>query len=110
MAEEYYIADMRREFRGNPYVTFWRPKNNGYAYPLSWAGKYTEGTVAEGGSYYTTRDGRTLARCAVPVSMADKIATDPGPGMIDGNAGPVVVNNVENRRKLRRAAFLPQSN
>lgn len=109
MAEEYYIADMRRDFRGNPYVTFWRPDNAGYAYPLSWAGKYTERAVVEGGSYYTTRKGRSLVRFAVPVSAVDRIATDPGPGTIDGDAGPVIINSEKNRRVLRRAAFLPQS-
>lgn len=108
MAEEFYIADMRRGWRGNPYVTFWRPDNAGYAYPLSWAGRYSKETVVEGGDYYTEREGRSLQRFAVPVEVADKIATAPRPGMIDGDAGPVVINDETNRRKLRRAALLPQ--
>jgi hypothetical protein len=109
MEQEYYIADMRPEWRGNPYITFWRPKNAGYAYPLSWAGRYSAASVADGSGYYTTRTGRSLIRFAVLAEVADRIAIDPGPGMIEGNAGPVVINSVENRRRLRRTAFLPQS-
>jgi hypothetical protein len=105
MAQEYYIADMRPEWRTKPYVTFWRPKNAGYAFPLSWSGRYSEETVISGGDYYTERNGRSLIRFAVPIEAVDGLATSPRPGDIDGDAGPVVVNNDFNRRRLRKAAF-----
>ena len=102
---EFYIADMRKGWNGNPYVTFWRPENAGYAYPLPWSGKYSKETVIDGGGYYTQKDGRSLTRFAVPCEVVDAIAESPRPGMIDGDAGPVVFNTADNRRKLRRAAF-----
>ena len=108
MAQEYYIADMRPEWRGKPYITFWRPKDAGYAFPLPWSGRYSEETVISGGSYYTKREGRSLIRFAVPIEVVDGLATAPRPRDIDGDAGPVVVNNDFNRRKLRKAAFLHQ--
>lgn len=106
MPSEYYIADLRSNFSSNPYITFWRPENAGYAYPLSWAGKYTRDVVIEGGSYYTQRQGRSLIRFGVPCQAADKISEAPTAGHIDGNAGPVVRNTPKNRRKLRSAAFI----
>jgi len=104
-APEYYICDLRPEFRSNPFITFWRAKNSGYAYPLEWAGKYDAATVIEGGTYYTARHGRSLIRFAVPCAVADSIATKPPARMIDGDAGPVVINNATNRRILRAAAL-----
>lgn len=99
-----YIADLRREWMGNPYITFWRADNSGYAYPLSWSGKYDPETVAAGGSYYTTKHGRSLTRFAVPCPVADRLSVAPRPGTIDNDAGPVIENTPKNRRKLRRAA------
>jgi len=101
---EFYVVDMRPSFRDNPYVTFWRPKNAGYAYPLPWSGRYSAETIEAGAGYYAERDGRSLIRFAAPCDQVDKLGTDPGPGMIDGDVGPVIVNSVENRRRLRRMA------
>lgn len=39
---EFFIVDLRPEWRGNPYVTLWRPDDAGYAYPLPWAGRYSK--------------------------------------------------------------------
>ena len=102
--DRFYIADLRPSFRSDPYVTFWRRNNAGYAYPLSWAGQYDAETIARGGAYYMKKEGRALIRCAVPCAQIAALAIEPGPGMIDGNAGPVVQNTVANRRKLRRIA------
>jgi len=63
---EYYVADMRASWLRLRYVTFWRPDNKGYAYPLAWAGKYDRKTIINGGDYYTVRCGRELVRFAVP--------------------------------------------
>lgn len=106
MSEEFYICDLRKKWRGKWAITFWRPNDAGYAFPLSWAGRYTRQAVLDGGRYYTVREGRFLMRFAVPCSAADALAIHPPPGKIDGDAGPVVLNTSENRAKLRRAALL----
>ncbi|CEG08746.1 hypothetical protein BN961_02164 [Afipia felis] len=102
---EFYICDLRREFSGNPYITVWRPKNAGYAYPLPWAGKYSRAQVIDGGDYYTNRVGRSLVRFAIPCAVADKLGVQPAPKMVDGNVGPVLPNTAEVRSALRRAAL-----
>lgn len=108
MAEEkYLICDLRTEWDWRPYITFWRPNNANYAYPLSWAGDYTKATVDANAGYYTERDGRSLLRFAVPREVAESIAEAPEPGRIDGDTGPVVRNTGDNRRVLRKAAYVP---
>lgn len=106
MPGPFLICDLRAEWSWRPYVTFWRPNNANYAYPLSWAGDYTESQVIEGGRYYTTKEGgRSLIRFAVERRIAEAMATAPQRGHIDGDTGPVVLNTADNRRKLRAAAF-----
>jgi hypothetical protein len=34
-----------------------------------------------------------------------RLAEEPEPGRLEGGVGPVVVNNISNRRKLRAAAI-----
>jgi hypothetical protein len=109
MGEPLLICDLRPEWRGKPFITFWRPKNSNYAWPLSWAGDYTPEEVTKGGGYYTKRSGRFLIRFAVPRSVAEAISVPAPPRTIDGDAGPVVQNTPENRRALRRAAFIPEA-
>ena len=108
----FYICDLRPEWRRNWAVTFWRPDNAGYAYPLSWAGKYSAEKVKKGGSYYAKRSragdeaerpGKTLIRFPVPCEVAEAMAVASPPGKIDGDAGPVVMNNGKNRIALRKA-------
>lgn len=96
---EFYVADVRPEWRSNPYITFWRPKNCGYAYPLVWSGRYKQEELKPG--YHDRKEGRVFIRFAVPCSIVEAIGVAPGPGMIDGNAGPVVLNTAQNRRALR---------
>lgn len=110
MAEEpFVICDLRKEWSWRPYVTFWRPNNANYAYPLSWAGDYTKAEVDAQAVYYTEKEGRSLVRFAVPRAVAERLSESPAPGIIDGDTGPVVVQNPENLRKLRVAAYIPSS-
>ena len=104
MADEFFIVDLRREFRGKPYITFWRPKNANYAYPLPWSGRYLRADIDAAGGYYAAKEGRSLVRFAVPCEVAERLGSPPGPGMVDGDVGPVVVNNAANRKALREAA------
>ena len=102
-AGPFYICDLRPEWSKQWAVTFWRPANAGYAYPLSWSGKYDRETVMERGAYYHQREGGKLTRFPVPCSVADALATEPPRGMIEDDAGPIVRNTKEHRAKLRAA-------
>lgn len=110
---EFYIVDLRADWTRQPYVTLWRPNNANYAWPLPWAGKYTRAKVDEGGGYYAkVRYGtkRTFDRFPVPAAVVERLAVhSPRPGDIDGNAGPVLLNDKATRAALRRAKYLPPS-
>ena len=106
--EQYVIVDLRAEWARRKFLTFWRPDFAGYSYPLSWAGDYTSATVIAKDDYLTRRrysvaTGKYTGKweCfAVLRSVAEAIATAPPSGQIDGNAGPVVLNNKQNRDYL----------
>lgn len=106
MSGPFVICDLRAEWRRNPYVTFWRPDNAGYAYPLGWAGDYSEEAVTQGGRYYTAFENGELIRFAAPRSAVEAFAIPPNPKEIDGDAGPVVPNTAAFRKKLRKLALL----
>ena len=111
----FFIADLREQWtsapRRYPYITFWRPDDAGYCYALSWAGRYGRSRVIKGRSYYTKKiyGGRCYERFAVPVDAVLAMAIEPRPGLIDGNAGPVLPNDGNTRMALRRLRFhLPE--
>ncbi|HEV7319439.1 MAG TPA: hypothetical protein VGO04_12625 [Ensifer sp.] len=101
------ICDLRPEWNWRPYVTFWRPNNANYAYPLAWAGDYTEAEVMAAGSYYTIFEGGSLIRFPILRSLVEPLAVAPEPGHIDGDAGPVVRQNPINCEMLRELAYRP---
>jgi hypothetical protein len=88
----YYIVSLKWTRRDSAYITVWRPHDNGYAWPLSWAGKYTNAQVAATPDYY--HNGSSTV--AVPCEVLDAIAVPPQPGTVDNDAGPVVMNTKEN--------------
>lgn len=97
----FYICDMRREWLYKPYVSFWRPDDAGYAYPLSWSGKYTLERVESQRDYYWHRNTKTFTRFPILCSEVDRIAVPPKPKTIDGDTGPVIWNNKNTRATLR---------
>lgn len=103
----FLICDLRTEWNWRPYVTFWRPNNINYAYPLVWSGDYTEAEVMAGGSYYMTVEDGKLIRFPILRSLVEPMAVAPEPGHIDGNTGPVICNTARMRAKLRKFAFAP---
>ncbi|KQV31100.1 hypothetical protein [Rhizobium sp. Root1204] len=103
----FLICDLRVEWNRRPYVTFWRPNNANYAYPLVWAGDYTEADVMKGGGYYTTVELGSLIRFPILRSLVEPMAVAPEPGRIDGNTGPVIRNDSRMRAKLRKLAYQP---
>lgn len=107
--QQFFIVDLRLEFSRQKYITFWRPNNANYAWPLSWAGRYDKSTVDAEGSYYCSRaGGEILARFPVPCEVIEAMnLTDPDDRDIDGSAGPVLRNTAAIRRKLRAAAYIP---
>ena len=116
--DEFYIVDLRPEWNKNPYVTFWRPNDAGYCYPLPWAGRYTAARVIEGGEYYTDKawtsskgPGRFYTRFAVRCADVEAMGVEPdtqGRGRIDGNTGPVLRMSGAMRNRLRRLRFVPR--
>lgn len=72
-----------------------RPDCKGYAWPLSWAGKYPESEVRASLFYFNSGE-----NVAVPCHVLDYMAIDPKPGYIDHDAGPVVPSNAANWRRL----------
>lgn len=105
MSAEFFIVDLRPEWRRLPCIMLWRPNNAGYAYPLPWAGRYSEATVIAGKSYYTQTEGRRHTRFAVRCDVVEKLAGEPPPGIVDGDAGSVVLNTGANRIALRKARY-----
>lgn len=106
-----YIVDLRREWARKPYITLWRADDAGYAFPLPWAGRYPWPKIQAGGSYYATRQGtKEWKRFPVPCDAVERLAIPkPKPGIIDRDAGPVLVNSAETRAALRAAKRLPPS-
>ncbi|MCD0415669.1 hypothetical protein LOC51_00445 [Rubrivivax sp. JA1024] len=112
--ERYYICDLREEWRGKPCVTFWRPDNAGYAYPLPWSGQYTlNQLVAEPGYYWGKpfeRPRAAFIRFPVPCRIVDQLGSAPTPGLVDGDVGPIVWKTPRIVRRLREKMLpLPQS-
>jgi len=108
--DEFFIVDIRPEWHRNPYVTFWRPKNSNYAYPLAWAGRYTREQIEEGGSYYALKEGGRWHRFPVRCAEVEALATSmPGAGIVDGDVGPVVPQTAAIVAKLKRLKIIPQS-
>ena len=96
---DFYIVSLKHTRRDNQYITVWRPDDCGYAWPLSWAGKYTEGAVKAMPGYYHSG----CSAIAVPCSVLDEMAVETIPGTIDGDAGPVVMNNRANWLRILRS-------
>lgn len=103
MSHLYYIASLKHTRRENDYITFWRPDNAGYAWPLSWAGKYTAEQVLAEQDYYNNG----TCKIAVPCDLVDALGIPTAPGMVDNDAGPVVLNNRTNWRCLIEFAIEP---
>ncbi len=98
----YYIVNLSQQRRDDRYLRVWRPGHAGYAYPLSWAGKYAHTLVMSRLSYYNS--GTNLA---VPCEVLDALAVEPTPGTVDGDAGPVVLNTRDTWAKVLAAAVSP---
>jgi hypothetical protein len=84
-----YIVSVKHTQREHAYITVWRPDNKGYAWPLSWAGKYSSEAVEAKRDYYHNG----CDTLAVPCVLIDNLAVPPAKGSIDNDAGPVVLNN-----------------
>lgn len=99
---KFYIVSLKHTQARDPCVTFWRPDNSGYAWSLSRCGKYAEEQVREDFFYYN--DG--IHTVAVPCQAIEPLLSDPRPGVLNGDAGPVVENDKPNRDALIDAAML----
>lgn len=102
----FYICDMRPAWNYRPYISFWRPDNAGYCYPLSWAGKYDLARILSAPDYYYQRNSRSYTQFAIPCAAVDAVAGRPMPGTIDGDTGPVIIMSKATRANLRAAIFV----
>ena len=93
-----YIVNLSHNHRTDKYISVWRPNNCGYAWPLSWAGRYPRDLVMRNLHYYNTG----TANIAVPCEVLDVLKEDPDPGDIlaEGDPGPVVRHTRENWKKI----------
>lgn len=98
-----YIVSTKHTRRDARYITFWRPENSGYSWPLPWSGRYSSESVMASLDYYN--NGHSTV--AVPCSVIDPMGVAPEPGMVDGDAGPVVLNNKANWTAILAAALAP---
>lgn len=104
MAMKYLLVSVKHSPKRDPYITFWRPGNSGYTWPLKSAGQYDEEDVRRNPGYYNN----FCDTFPVPVSLAYELAIPkPKPGLIDGDAGPVVQNTIENWKRLKEGRFQP---
>lgn len=87
-----YIVSTKHTRSDSKFITVWRPDNSGYAWPLPWAGKYSMDEVMADPGYYNSR----RSTIAVPAEVLDAVAVAPEAGLIDGDVGPVVLNNADN--------------
>ncbi|WP_291365317.1 hypothetical protein [Acetobacter sp. UBA5411] len=110
---EYFIVDVREEFRGK-YITLWRPDNAGYCWPIPWAGRYSQMQILENHEYYTTKrfsknapnfEGHAFERYPVACDIVTRLVETPERGDIDGDVGPVIRNTKKNRDYLLRHRF-----
>lgn len=99
---EFYIVNLTHLHRSHLYVTVWRPEDCGYAWPLSWAGRYPESQVRANLGYYNSG-----SNVAVPCEVLDALAVAPEKGYIDGDAGPVVPSNAENWNLILSKVIAP---
>jgi len=89
---QYFIVSLKHTPKSDKYITVWRPDARGYAWALSWAGRYSNDEVMANLEYFNSGSDSL----AVPVEILARIAVDPGTGSIDNDAGPVVLNTAAN--------------
>lgn len=100
---DFYVISLKNSLKRDRYITFWRPDDKGYAWPLSWAGKYGRDRVMEHIDYYNSG----CDSISAPVDVIDAMTVAPNKGDIDGDAGPVVLNTAENWHKIMAAVIQP---
>jgi hypothetical protein len=101
MTEQFVIVSVKWTKRDSRYITFWRPDNAGYAYPVPWMGLYSREQVESNLAYYNNG----TFTIAVPAATLEGMTEDPRPGEIDNDAGPVVLNTKANWERLEAAVI-----
>lgn len=97
------VVNLSHHNRRAFFVTFWRKNNEGYAFPLAWSGLYSRESVEASIDYY--HSGRS--NIAIPASAVADLLVAPGPRMIDGNVGPVVLSTAENWKRILSSMIRP---
>lgn len=95
---DYLILSPKWTHYDDPYITFWRPNNAGYAWALEWSGRYDEVLIASHASYYNNAD----STIAVPVDVAITLAES---ATIDRKEVTAVKNTPRNLNILKGAVY-----
>jgi hypothetical protein len=88
-----FVISVHHTLREHRYITVWRPDDRGYAYPLSWAGRYPRERIMQHLDGYYNDGCRNVS---VSCEVLEQLAVDPRKGDIDGDVGPVVLNTRDN--------------
>lgn len=97
------VINLSHHHQKAAFVTFWRPDNNGYAFPLAWAGLYAREEVDKQLDYYHTGH----CHIAIPAAAVEGLLVSPGHRMIDNDAGPVMLSTKENWGHILRSLIRP---
>lgn len=66
----YYILSLKHSKPSEPYLSWWRPNDQGYTFYLAVAGKYTEAQIKDKQWYYNNGE----ATLAIPCDVIDKLS------------------------------------
>jgi len=99
----YYIISVHHTHRSDPYITLWRPDDRGYSLATERAGRYAEEHVLGRLGYYNSGCSNVAVRCDV----LDKVSVPVKAGMIDGDAGQVVLNTAKNWKLIVASLIRP---
>jgi len=92
----HYVISVKHTKKDDLYISVWRPENAGYAWPLSWAGRYSDEEIVSSLDYYHNGSDSI----AVPCEVLDELAVPTIPKTVDNDAGPVVMHTKENWGKI----------
>jgi len=99
----FYIVSVRYTRKDSQYLSVWRPNNEGYAYPLPWAGRYSDAVVRREWDYYHNG----FDSIAVPCEILDALGVLPSAGAVDGDVGPVIPNTKATWSKIMSTLAWP---
>ena len=65
-ATHFFVVNISHTIKERPYISFWRPADAGYAWPLSWSGRYERSRILAHLDYYNSGE-----NVAVPCEIVE---------------------------------------